>query len=209
MSDKKHKQHILAVTAESVIKNIQSDGFTRFLDVDADLPFETNDVIIGPRDILESSEAYMQIIPYIMVMRDGKILSYSRTKSGGETRLHDKVSIGFGGHIDVGDITVDKATKEFINVDSTVANAAQREIGEELNMIGKSDMFAAVGLIVDTSNPVGRVHVGVAIIVNTDGMVSSKEDQIDLKGFRTKEEILAEENLEGWSRIMLEGGLFT
>jgi len=216
------KQHILAVTNGSVSEAAEhhigdvsylsehvseGKGFIRFNKGFKGLPFDTNDVVVAPRDILETSDDYMQIIPYIVTMRDGKILSYTRTKTGGESRLHDNVSIGFGGHIDVGDVSV-KNGKQEIDVEATVANAASREMNEELTIQGAGDTFNAVGMIVDRSNPVGMVHVGVVIIVNTDGIVTSNEDQIDLHGFKTKEELLEVENLENWTGILLNSGLF-
>ncbi len=200
--------HILAVTSESVdIAANGEEGLIRLSTDSIGLPFEANDVIIAPRDELEENSSYMQIIPYVITMRDGKILHYTRTNKGGEDRLHSNVSIGFGGHTDVGDVHTENGGQT-IDLESTIANAIVREIGEELSLTEVNNQFNAVGMIVDRSNEVGRVHVGIVVLMDVNCMVDSKEDQIELLGFKTKDELLQVDNMENWSSIVLNSNLF-
>jgi hypothetical protein len=47
----------------------------------------------------ETSPQWKQVIPYSLVECDGRILVVRRLRKGGESRLHEKHSIGIGGHI--------------------------------------------------------------------------------------------------------------
>src|SRR5215469_13101039 len=51
------------------------------------------------RSEAELDKRYKQLIPYVLVICDGKILRYRRGKGGQETRLHGLFSVGVGGHI--------------------------------------------------------------------------------------------------------------
>jgi predicted NUDIX family phosphoesterase len=194
--------HILCVTNHSV-KLVVGDerGFIDFPKDIESFPFDANEVWIGPRKHLEEMETFRQLIPYVIVARDDKFLVYKRTKKGGESRLHDKFSLGFGGHIDVSDVTV-AIGGQSIDLDGTIANAAAREMIEELNL-SEGQEYIPYGMIVDDGDAVGRVHVGIVLIAHVTGIVVSREPQIDLVGFKTLEEIDAME-LEGWSRILID-----
>ena len=59
-------------------------------------------------------------------------------------------------------------------------------------------------MILDESNEVGKVHLGIAMIARVNGMVLSKEDQIELVGFKSVEEIIANiDSYESWSQIII------
>ena len=51
------------------------------------------------REAAENDPSHKQIIAYAIFCHQGRILHYTRGGSGGEARLHDKGSIGIGGHI--------------------------------------------------------------------------------------------------------------
>src|SRR4030042_1667445 len=57
------------------------------------------------REAAEKDPILKQIIPYgVIRSMEGKVLTYRRTKSSGEGRLHNKASIGIGGHINLDDM---------------------------------------------------------------------------------------------------------
>ena len=200
---KRYNSHILAVTSTAVnaAGDFADKKFIQFDDTMESLPFHSNNLWVGPREQLELMPSFKQIIPYVAVIRDEKFLVYKRTNKGGEARLHDQLSIGFGGHIDVGDI-LDKNNGETIDLEATVGNAVTREISEELE--AELTAFEAYGMILDESNEVGKVHLGIAMIARVNGMVLSKEDQIELVGFKSVEEIIANiESYESWSQIII------
>src|SRR5438270_9930341 len=51
------------------------------------------------RSDAEQDKRYKQLIPYVLVICDGKILRYRRGRGGQETRLHGLYCVGIGGHI--------------------------------------------------------------------------------------------------------------
>ena len=56
-----------------------------------------------PRAEMETDRSWKQVIPYL-VLRDGEdYFLMRRTKAGGDARLHDRYSIGVGGHLNPGD----------------------------------------------------------------------------------------------------------
>lgn len=116
-----------------------------------------------------------------------------------EGRLHDKLSIGVGGHVD----------KEDLHKSYWFAGyrAALREVKEELGLDCPEHypwMEGPRWIIVDNSDEVGRVHLGL--------LFQAKD--IDPKHIETSEEIaevnflppaaIPREELEGWSRLVLD-----
>ena len=51
------------------------------------------------RAAAEQNPDWKQIIPYAVVASDGLVFQFRRTRKGGEPRLHSRLSIGVGGHI--------------------------------------------------------------------------------------------------------------
>src|SRR5262249_24268662 len=51
------------------------------------------------RSEAELDRRYKQLIPYVLILCNGRILRYRRRKGGQETRLHGLYSVGIGGHI--------------------------------------------------------------------------------------------------------------
>ena len=159
------------------------------------------------RDKAETNENLKQIIPYVTVTRfDGKILAYKRSKKAGEGRLHNKWSIGFGGHVNPIDLQ-GVAKDEF-----SFFAAINRELTEELEW---GDKLAENGLVLtldkviyDDSNEVGRVHLGLAFSVILQGYYGDEDpkigdDEIAELKWVTVEEALELENLENWSKLAL------
>lgn len=193
-------QHIICTEADIVDNEINSNGF---LKTNKDI-FDINKVWVGPRPSLETNEDFKQIIPYVLLSFQGKIALYQRTKKGGEDRLHNMHSIGFGGHIDAFDLAYQESGE--INLDKTIENSAQREIDEELN-VSYINSKTHLGYIYDGSNPVGRVHIGVVEQWElSDNEITSNEDEIHVVGFFTIEELKKfDGEMENWSQHIIEG----
>lgn len=47
----------------------------------------------------EEDPRFKQPIPYVVIRRDDEVFVYERLAGGGESRLHNKLSLGFGGHM--------------------------------------------------------------------------------------------------------------
>lgn len=102
-----------------------------------------------PRDQMEKNPRYKQLIPYAMFNCHGDRFVYSR--KGNETRLHGSLSLGVGGHID----------KE----DGDFWTGFSRELLEEVSYQASPETLMNMtpyGFIVDNSNEVGQVHLGIA-----------------------------------------------
>ena len=150
------------------------------------------------REAAEGDPSHKQLIPYCIFKYEDKILHYLRGKSGGESRLHAKGSIGVGGHINPIDDSAEGGEK-------TYRSAVTREIEEEL-IINGTYKDEIVGLINDDSNDVGKVHLGVVHLVtlDTDQVKSNEDCLLDLQLVPIKE-LRGEryESLESWSQMAL------
>src|ERR1700728_3318445 len=71
------------------------------LEVEKYLPALTStaQLVYLNRSDAEQDKRYKQLIPYVLLICNDKILRYRRGKAGGEKRLHGLYSVGIGGHI--------------------------------------------------------------------------------------------------------------
>ncbi len=152
------------------------------------------------RGLAEDDPTHKQIIPYSLFRFEDRYLHYYRGKSGGESRLHAKGSIGIGGHINPIDERSDPLGRE------TYLAGVEREVQEELKIDGghKNKMVA---LLNDDRDDVGKVHLGVVHIfeLETDQVFSGEDSQADLS-FKTVAELKGElyESLESWSQFCVD-----
>src|SRR6266536_5444809 len=87
------------------------------LEIEKYLPVVTSalQVLYLNRSDAEQDKRYKQLIPYVLVICNDKILRYRRGRGGQETRLHGLYSVGIGGHIseeDHGLFSKDRGYKE-------------------------------------------------------------------------------------------------
>src|ERR1700733_12808077 len=109
------------------------------------------------RSLAELDPNFKQIIPYVLLVHNGRVLHYVRGKKAGEQRLVSKGSVGIGGHMndsDEGLFALDRAAYDA---------GVQREVGEELKL-GARYQNRAVALLNDDSNEVGKVPLRVVHI---------------------------------------------
>ncbi|MBE0438095.1 MAG: NUDIX domain-containing protein [Methylomicrobium sp.] len=209
--------HILAITNKSVerMRNTLSlDSSSGGLySVNLHDSVMSEDIWVGQRAWLEQDESFKQVIPYSVIKnKEDHILVYRRTKTGGEARLHGHYSIGFGGHLDFSDVVVDRSGG--IHLGASIEAACVREIKEEIGVSPSSLKLRwrglnEVGVIIDDSTPVTRVHIGVlsTFQYTSDEEVEAAEDQIEVIGFRSVDQLkkMAKEGLfEIWSKIIIE-----
>jgi len=209
---KSKPQFILAMQNGGIISELQQGvnriGFDQFVGLTQGL------VTIREREHLEQDPNYRQVIPYVMLAvrdKDGKALfvPYARTSQSGEERLRGNVSIGFGGHVDLADVIHEDSV---INLVQTIGGAVTRELQEEVNFThGTGDhvdmpMFDG-GLLIDDSNEVGKVHMGVLLtcLLPEGTVVASKEDALEILPAMSATQLLDSGlPLENWTRIILE-----
>lgn len=148
------------------------------------------------RAAAEEDPTHKQLIPYCVFKHGDKLLHYTRGKSGGENRLHAKISVGVGGHINPVD------TGEGRTGRAAYFAAVNREIEEELELPGGYEQ-KIVALLNDDSNPVGQVHLGVVHLVElASGEALAREDALSELAFSTIADLNGPlfERLETWSQ---------
>ena len=150
------------------------------------------------RRFTEEDSGFKQIIPYTLITHGNRVLLLKRTSEQGEARLHNKLSIGVGGHIN----PVDRA-------EDVLLQGCFREIEEEI-FIEEDFEPVPVGYINDESNAVGSVHFGVVFIVrlNSD-RVQVKETSMMTGEFMEWKELKkmassSEYNFESWSSLIIQ-----
>ena len=144
-----------------------------------------------------------QILAYCIVKCGDYVLTYSRAK-GAETRLHGSRSIGFGGHVDIGDYS--EQPDEYVGYLGALIKACERELHEELGLPSFVNTQDFNSIIVDQTNPVGAVHVGLPITIElqTKDAVTANPDEISdpvwTKISDLKNEI---DQYENWSKLLI------
>jgi predicted NUDIX family phosphoesterase len=155
-----------------------------------------------PRSQAEKDPSYKQLIPYVIMACNGKVLSYVRGRRAGETRLTGLRSIGIGGHIN----PADDAPLFNANFYETYLAAVEREVAEEVS-VETAHADRIVALLNDESNEVGSVHLGVVHYWLLDApKVSRKEQMITQLDFMTPAELQqVRDTMETWSQLCLAG----
>ena len=152
-----------------------------------------------PRSQVEQDESVKQIIPYVCIRSGNSYVLLQRTKKQSEARLHNKFSLGIGGHIN------DEDESLFCFDESAYRAAVRREIEEEIRFEG-AYRDAVVALINDDETEVGRVHLGVVHLVDLPTTeVRAGEKAIAQLQFLGLDELRARrDTLETWSQIVLD-----
>lgn len=149
-------QLVLAAKSEGLPEQLRSTQFLPMPHSQAIKTLESAGLWLGPRPVLEETEEFRQIIPYIVLQYGSEFIRYKRTAFGGEVRLHGRTSVGLGGHVDLSDVETSAGAIDLVR---TLDNAAERELLEELGDVEVSSK-EWVGLLLDGGSAVGRVHIG-------------------------------------------------
>lgn len=158
-----------------------------------------------PRSKAELDPNFKQLIPYCVIkfavgQRDsekGVFFIYQRTKKGGESRLHDKWSIGVGGHISSEDGVA--------NLSCSYEEGMRRELEEEIALYGNFKE-EKLGMIYDDSNDVGKVHFGVVhlITLGIESALKPTDESLDKGDFVTYTWLLENiDKFENWSQMVI------
>jgi predicted NUDIX family phosphoesterase len=142
-----------------------------------------------PRGEVEDDPSWKQVIPYV-VLRDGaRIFLMRRTRAGGDPRLHERYSIGVGGHVNP--------------ADGNLHGGLLREWQEEIDAAFVPE-FRLLGLLNDDTDPVGAVHLGVVYEADAAGRPVAVRETHKLAGeFATLDEVRAViDRLETWSQLV-------
>jgi predicted NUDIX family phosphoesterase len=148
------------------------------------------------RAAAEDDPTHKQLIPYCIFRCGDQILHYTRGKAGGESRLHAKISVGVGGHINPIDTGDGRTGPEAYHA------AVARELDEELTLATPATQ-QIIALLNDEANPVGQVHLGIVHLIDLETTaVTSREDALTDLAFAPLAALNGElfERLETWSQ---------
>ena len=152
------------------------------------------------RSELEEDPSFKQIIPYAIISNKESFYLFRRTSRQTEKRLHNKFSLGVGGHMNPND---SMESKEQYLIDEL-----KRELFEEVKLLNGCliEDIEFIGFINDDTIPVGSVHIGLLYNIH----VSNKEVYINETDKMTADWIdksnLAEfyEGMETWTKITFD-----
>ncbi len=152
------------------------------------------------RSELEEDPSFKQIIPYAIISNKESFYLFKRTSRQTEKRLHNKFSLGVGGHMNPND---SMESKEQYLIDEL-----KRELYEEVKLLNGCliEDIEFIGFINDDTISVGRVHIGLLYNIH----VSNKEVYINETDKITADWIdkpnLAEfyKGMETWTKITFD-----
>jgi predicted NUDIX family phosphoesterase len=144
-----------------------------------------------PRPEAEEDPSWKQVIPYLLLRDRGRFFLMRRTAAGGDARLHQRWSIGVGGHLGPGDATIEAGLR--------------REFEEELAADWRPEP-RLLGLLNDDSTPVGQVHLGVVFEAEAAGRAVAVRETHKLSGAFVEPEAVLRgyEHLETWSQLLFD-----
>jgi predicted NUDIX family phosphoesterase len=187
------------MTANEQVMVVERETLAEFL-IESGLVQERTDEILDAimdrhffldRPTAETSPQYKQIIPYVLIRHGDAYFLLQRTPKQTETRLHHKLSLGIGGHI---------------NPDTPdLFDGLQKELEEEVEVVGDYDL-TFVGILNDDTTDVGRVHLGAVYVLDAhDGNVHVRETEKMSGRWVARGELAAHrEAMETWSQIVYD-----
>jgi len=159
------------------------------------------------RNELEEDPSFKQIIPYAIisyqepersgVRRSPSFYLFKRTSKQKEERLHNKYSLGVGGHMNPGN------TQE--SEEQYLIDELKRELFEEVKLVNACliENIEFIGFINDDTISVGSVHIGLLYNIHvsnkdvhineTDKMTADWVEKYDFAKFY--------EGMETWTKI--------
>ena len=152
------------------------------------------------RNELEKDPSFKQIIPYAIISNKESFYLFRRTSKQTEKRLHNKFSLGVGGHMNPKDSM--EPNEQYL------IDELKRELYEEVRLLNGCliEIIEFIGFINDDTIPVGSVHIGLLYNIH----VSNKEVYINETDKMTADWIdksnLAEfyEGMETWTKITFD-----
>ena len=152
------------------------------------------------RSELEEDPAYKQMIPYAIISHKESILLFKRTSGQAEKRLHDKLHIGIGGHMNPGHLMEQNQLY--------VVDELTRELFEELNFSEDCSIqrIDFIGFINDDTIRVGLMHIGLfyMIQVSNKNIVVNETDKMTAEWLDKPDFSQVYNEMETWSRIAFD-----
>ena len=196
------EEHILVIPTQIFHSLGYFQGF--HAEVDHYLPglLDAKNVRFLPRSQMEIDPSFKQLIPYMIFCHTDSsgnvsVFQYVRGTGMGESRLHQKRSIGIGGHI--------AAEDKGQHSSNIYREGMLRELHEEV-VLQTAFSEQCVGIINDDSTEVGSVHLGIVHRLDVaEPNVCSNEPDLFESGFMPLAELRNYRGqMESWSAISLD-----
>ena len=190
-------EQILAIPTENVwnILNYQEKGVIKALDVDIMDKLLLHGVF-RPRNILEEDPSYKQIIPYAVICYGNEVYMFRRLNKQTEARLHNKCSLGVGGHMNP---YGDKIDIDYLH------HELEREMHEEVKLGEGCEIvdMKPVSFINDDLSEVGKVHLGVLyhITVSNNHIEINETEKMTGEWVAISNLTKYYSNMETWSQL--------
>jgi len=198
----KHTEAILVAKRNDIIHLATNrDGITPYTHHDLEKKIDSVPTEWRVRNTMENNPEYKQLIPYCVVRKGNKYLTYARAKGSVESRLIGKRSLGFGGHIDA------EAEESDPTTTGRISAACDRELNEEVGLIDVDLLGAEVkGIINNDKDAVGEVHLGIYIeyeVIETWAYQQLEDGVADMKWQTLDELCETDEAYEEWSKMLI------
>ncbi|MBI5665543.1 MAG: hypothetical protein HZC49_10745 [Nitrospirae bacterium] len=149
-----------------------------------------------PRDEAEYDLEHKQVIPYVIIRNGNNYLLLKRLTGQTEKRLHNKYSLGIGGHIN---------PDASMSGENIVLTGLHKELNEEVSVDDPADLNF-IGIINDESNSVSKVHLGLLFELQAKSPGYRVLETEKMSAQWVNEEKLREvyDGLETWSQIVFD-----
>lgn len=155
------------------------------------------DHLFVPRSLAEYDFDLKQVIPYVAIRCRNSYLLLRRTSKQTEKRLHNKYSLGIGGHIN----------PPLTDCDGTniIVGGLYRELNEEIRLRGPGRLFFE-GVINDESSSVSKVHLGLFHVFEVESMEYAIRETEKMAGQWVDEAGIlgVYDHMETWSQIIFD-----
>ena len=186
-------EHVLVVDRKELEALLPPEPFTT-QNMETIRRFILDNHFFMEREKAEYDNTVKQIIPYVVIRQDGKYFLLRRLKKQTEARLHDKLSLGVGGHIN--------PTEE--EADDPLEAGLLRELDEEAAVETVSSL-RAVGFLNENNGGVSDYHAALVCLLEAEGQVTVRETEKMSGSWVTVAELQEVfPYLETWSQIVVE-----
>lgn len=149
-----------------------------------------------PRHLAEYNFEHKQVIPYVIIRNHDNYLLLKRTTKQTEKRLHNKYSLGIGGHVNP-----DRSMPE----ENIIVSGLYKELNEEISLDTPAEL-TFIGIINDESSSVSRVHLGMLYVLDAASPEYEVLETHKMTAEWTAKDKLAEyyHDMETWSQIVCD-----
>lgn len=190
-------EEVLVVERKALEALLPGEGFIRE-GIERVRTFILREYFFLPREQAEYDSTVKQIIPYVLIQRGEAFYLFRRLRRQTEARLHDKLSLGAGGHIN---------PSEEASTDPLQAGLL-RELEEEV-AVEQIQSLHCVGIINENNGGVSDYHAALVYLLKTEGDVQVRETEKMSGSWAAAEELrTCYPALETWSQIAAEALIF-